>query len=120
MSCEYVKREILVPKRWEIPKNAKIEAYGHLANPQIFTCRWYEPEPYTFPSFLPDGWWIAMDEDGRWWLYESIPEWDGTVWFVTNHEEYRIPKFFIWTPPTVKDAASSLMQVKHVTSEKEP
>lgn len=130
MSSEYVKHEILLPKELsrEIPRGSRLVwrqitedcKFISAAGPQV--CRASSGQEYRIiiepawqaPDWMPKGWWLAMDADGEWCLYEHKPEFhDGEYWW---HEERRskrvyVSEHFNWTPPTVDGAEDSLRQI---------
>lgn len=45
--------------------------------------------PLVNPARIPLGWWVAMEESGKWYAYRYEPEIQNSCWFVKLPEDNR-------------------------------
>ena len=72
----------------------------------------YLKQAWQAPSFLPSGWWIAMDKDGRWFMYENAPSLFCDQWVKksSTSDHVNIGRFN-WTPPEATNWKESKRQI---------
>lgn len=63
---------------------------------------------WQWPEWIKDGVWIAMDKDGKWYLYAEEPRRDESMWL--GPDASRLEHLCDFTPPPVVDWRHSRMQ----------
>lgn len=71
----------------------------------IVFCTW------VFPDFIKDGWWIAMDSCGVWYVFDAEPVMSANTFEPDRRGMYTVNiSSFNWTPPPCSDWRASKMQ----------
>lgn len=68
------------------------------------------------PSNAPDGYWIAMDRDGEWWVYSTEPDALTVIWLASSNGIQCRP-IGEWTPPEVDNWRESKFFVNRKANE---
>lgn len=101
------------PVRWSVPNPNELffdERRAAIATAGTETVPMLIVRPvYKFPDFIPEGWWIAMDSDGAWEMFEHEPKLIVNGW---GHPKRTYLDDLIWTPPEVTDWKQSKVQCR--------
>ena len=116
--------------RYGIPKNGELYFSTGINDVVKATCddREYETEenkrvilkkivPYTWPDYIKSGTWMAMDDDGKWYLFDTKPSlmiagiWNNNGDSRSKNSPLNIRGYFIDFPvPKCSDWTKSLIQ----------
>ena len=108
--------EVEVPEGQEIREFATHEVLGRMlidkTSERVYRVDLRIAPEWKPPEFLKEGAWIAMDENGEWWIHSNLPVRHASGWLSNGCQELGAGNFN-WEPPEVSDWKESKRQVKH-------